>query len=76
MMNCSMYWGGVFDQAQGYVNIQGVYTFLKDSMLSPEEAKAQLENVRDTQLLPWFEEDVLKLEWAYTESALVLSGVV
>jgi hypothetical protein len=32
--------------------------------------------VRDDQLLPWFEEDVLTLEWAWTEAALILEAAV
>jgi aminopeptidase YwaD len=76
MMDCFMYWGDDFDQAQDYVDIQGVYLGLKDGSMSKADALAQLESVRDDQLLPWFEEDVLTLEWAWTEAALILEAAV
>jgi len=69
MMYCFMYWGDDFDQAQDYIDIQGVYLGLKDGSMSVEEALGQLEWVRDNQLLPWYAEDVQTLEWAWTEAA-------
>jgi len=65
MVDCFGYWGDDFDQAQGYVDIQGVYLGLKDGSMSVDEALNQLAWVRDNQLEPWFIEDVLTLgrEW-------------
>lgn len=76
MMYCFMYWGDDFDQAQDYVDIQGVYLGLKDGSMSGEEVLDQLEWVRGCQLLPWFEEDVLTLEWAWTDAAEMLEAVL
>jgi hypothetical protein len=76
MMYCFMYWGDDFDQAQSYIDIQGVYLGLKDGSLSAEDALEQLEWVRDNQLLPWYAEDVETLEWAWTEAAGPLVAVL
>jgi hypothetical protein len=67
MMDCFGYWGDDFDQAQDYVDIQGVYLGLKDGSMSAEDALAYLEEVRSGEdgLEEWYEEDVLSLarEW-------------
>ena len=65
MVDCFGYWGDDFDQAQGYVDIQGVYLGLKDGSMSVEDALDLLTLVKDYQLEPWFTEDVLTLgrEW-------------
>jgi len=65
MVDCFGYWGDDFDQAQGYVDIQGVYLGLKDGSMSVDEALDLLTWVKDYQLEPWFTEDVLTLgrEW-------------
>ena len=76
MMYCSMYWGDDFDQAQDYVDIQGVYLGLKDGSMSVEDALAQLVWVRDNQLEPWFVEDVLMLELGYMNACGPLEGVL
>jgi hypothetical protein len=76
MTECFMYWGDDYDQAQGYVDVQGVYLGLKDGSMSSEEALSQLIWIRDNQLLPWFQEDVLTLEWAYVSSSEVLEAVL
>lgn len=76
MMDCFMYWGDDFDQAQDYVDIQGVYLGLKDGSMTRAEALEQLEPIRDDQLAPWFEEDVESLRWAWTEAALILEAAV
>ena len=72
MMYCDQYWGGVYDQAQAYIDIQGVYLGLMDGTMSAEEALAELNWVVDNQLIPWFEEDVLSLEREWTNAAEVL----
>jgi Iap family predicted aminopeptidase len=76
MTECFMYWGDDYDQAQGYVDVQGVYLGLKDGSMSAEEALSQLIWIRDNQLLPWFQEDVMTLEWAYLSSSEVLEAVL
>ena len=76
MMDCFMYWGDDFDQAQDYVDIQGVYLGLKDGSVSAEDALAQLVFVRDNQLEPWFAEDVLTLEREYMNACVPLEGVL
>lgn len=76
MVDCFMYWGDDFDQAQDYVDIQGVYLGLKDGSMTRAEALEQLEPIRDDQLIPWFEEDVDTLGWAWTEAALILEAAV
>jgi hypothetical protein len=76
MMYCSMYWGDDFDQAQDYVDIQGVYLGLMDGSMSVEDALAQLVWVRDNQLEPWFAEDVLTLEREYMNACVPLEGVL
>jgi len=75
-MDCFMYWGGEFDQAQAYVDIQGVYLGLTDGSMSQEDALAQLLDVRDNQLRPWFAEDVLTLEREWTNAAVPLADVL
>jgi hypothetical protein len=76
MMYCFMYWGDDFDQAQSYVDIQGVYLGLKDGSMSMEDALEQLEWVRDNQLEPWYMEDVLSLEREWTNAAGPLEVVL
>lgn len=75
MMDCFMYWGDDFDQAQDYVDVQGVYIGLQDGSMSVEESLAYLKDVR-SDLLSWFQTDVQTLEWAYLSSSEVLEGVL
>jgi hypothetical protein len=76
MMYCFMYWGDDFDQAQDYVDIQGVYLGLEDGSMPLEDALEQLEWVRDNQLEPWYMEDVLSLEREWTNAAGPLEVVL
>ncbi len=76
MMYCDQYWGGEFDQAQAYVDIQGVYLGLTDGSMTAEEALAELNWVVDNQLIPWFVEDVLSLEREWTNAAVVLEAAL
>ena len=76
MTDCFMYWGDDFDQAQDYVDIQGVYLGLKDGSMSVEDALEQLEGVRDNQLGPWYMEDVLTLEREWTNAAGPLEDIL
>ena len=76
MVHTYMYWGDDFDQQQMYVDVHGVYLGLKDGSMSPEDARAQLLWIRDNQLVPWFEEDLGTLQWAWNEGAGILAGAV
>ncbi len=76
MMYCELYWGGEFDQAQGYIDIQGVYLGLTDGSMTVEEALDQLDWVLDEQLVPWLVEDVQSLEREWTNSAEPLQAVL
>jgi hypothetical protein len=76
MMYCEQYWGGDFDQAQAYVDIQGVYLGLKDGSMTADEAAGQLSWVIDVQLLPWLAEDVQSLEREWANSAEPLEAVL
>jgi hypothetical protein len=76
MMDCFMYWGDDFDQAQDYCDIQGVYLGLMDGSMTTEEAIAQLGAVLEDQLEPWYEEDILKLEVEWRNAAAPLVEVL
>jgi hypothetical protein len=76
MMDCDQYWGDDFDQAQAYVDVQGVYLGLGNGTMSPQEAMVELQYIIDEQLVPWFEADVLVLAWAFGQSAEVLAEVL
>ncbi|HDP97064.1 MAG TPA: M28 family peptidase [Euryarchaeota archaeon] len=76
MINDCMYWGDDFDQQQAYVDVHWIYTGLKDKTLSVSAAITALEEIRNTQLIPWLEEDLAMLEWAYMESAEVLEDAL
>jgi len=74
MVNAYMYWGDDFDQQQGYVDVHGVYLGLKDGSMTRAEAIAELKLIRDNQLMPWFVEDIMTLEWAWTEATMILDA--
>jgi hypothetical protein len=74
MVNAYMYWGDDFDQQQGYVDVHGVYLGLKDGSMTRTEAIAELKLIRDNQLMPWFVEDIMTLEWAWTEATMILDA--
>jgi len=74
MINDEMYWGDDFDQQQAYVNVHWIYMGLKDETLSVSGAITALNEIRNTQLIPWLEEDLGSLEWAYGEAAMILSS--
>lgn len=67
-----MYWGGDFDQQQKYVDVQGIYLGLKDGSMTRGDAQAALIDIRDTQLLPWYEADLGIQAWAWTSGANIL----
>jgi len=76
MVNTYMYWGDDFDQQQAYVDVQGIYLGLKDGSVSKAAALADLTWIRDAQLLPWFQEDLRTLVWAWSRAAAVLDAAL
>lgn len=76
MMDCYMYWGDDFDQAQDFVDIQGVYLGLVDGSMSRSDALSQLTTIRNDQLEPWFVEDIQTLEREWTNAAAPLEAVL
>src|SRR3990170_4387632 len=76
MVNTYMYWGDDFDQQQAYVDVQGIYLGLKDGSVSKAAALADLIWIRDAQLLPWFQEDLRTLVWAWSRAAAVLDAAL
>jgi hypothetical protein len=76
MVNTYMYWGDDFDQQQMYVDVQGIYLGLQDGSMSKADAISSLTNIRDSQLLPWFEADLGVQQWAWTTSAGILDAAV
>jgi hypothetical protein len=76
MYNDVMYWGGVWDQQQAYVNVLWIYAGLRDGTLSPAGASAALNNIKTTQLVPWLLQDLQVLERAWLGATSTLSVVV
>ncbi len=72
MISDSMYWADDFDQQQDYVDVHAIYRGLKAGSLTPQGAINELQVIRQTQLIPWLEEDLDKLEWAWREAARTL----
>ena len=70
------YWGSDFDQQQAYVDVYWVWAGLKAGTLPVNDAISALEDIRQSQLIPWLEGDLGTLDWAYSEAAEVLEGVV
>ena len=65
-----------FGQQQAYLDVYWVYLGLLNDALSDSEARLVLEDMRDNLLIPWLQEDLLTLEWAWTESAALLSALL
>jgi hypothetical protein len=59
-----------------YVDVQGIYLGLQDGSMSKADAISSLTNIRDSQLLPWFEADLGVQQWAWTTSAGILDAAV
>ncbi len=76
MINDAMYWADDFDQQQAYVDVHWIYMGLKDGALSTDDAINALENIKNTQLIPWLEEDLETLEWAWTNAAYILESAL
>ncbi|MDH5565419.1 MAG: M28 family metallopeptidase, partial [Myxococcales bacterium] len=69
MISDSMYWGDDFDQQQAYVDVHAIHRGLKDGSLELPGAISALQEIRRTQLIPWLEEDLGTLAWAWKEAA-------
>ncbi|MDH4122704.1 MAG: M28 family peptidase [Thermoplasmata archaeon] len=76
MINDEMYWGDDFDQQQMYVDVHWIYMGLKDKSLSVNDAIDALNDIKNTQLIPWLEEDLVALAWAWGEASMVLDAAV
>jgi hypothetical protein len=72
MQDVFMYWGDDFDQQQRYVDVQGVYLGLKDGSMTRADAINQLTSIRDGQLVPWFEADLVVMSSAWDQGAAIL----
>jgi len=75
MIDDEMYWADDFDQQQEYLDVYWVYLGLAGETLANHEAQSILEDMRDDLLIPWLQEDLLTLEWAWMEAAEVLAQV-
>ncbi|UCE91095.1 MAG: M28 family peptidase [Methanobacteriota archaeon] len=72
MINPSMYWGDDWDQQQAYIDVHWIYDGLASATLSRTEAVDALTKIKEGQLIPWLEEDLLKIEWAFSEAGSLL----
>ena len=75
MINDEMYWADDFDQQQAYLNVYWIYLGLQDETLTSSEAQLILEDMMDDLLIPWLQEDLLTLEWAWTEASNLLTEI-
>ena len=73
MVNDEMYWADDYDQQQAYLDVYWVYLGLVDGTLPEAEAQGALEDMRDGLLIPWLQEDLLTMEWAWLEGADILA---
>jgi len=76
MDQCYMYWGDDFDQQQAYVDVYGIYFGLKDGTMSKSAALGALNDIKNTQLVPWLEADLATLVWAWGDAAAILDAGV
>jgi hypothetical protein len=76
MINDAMYWGDDFDQQQKYVDVYAIYMGLKAGTLSIPNAVSALNEIRINQLIPWLQEDLATLGWAWTTAASILNSAV
>ena len=72
MINDTMHWGDDFDQQQKYIDVYALYLGIDDETTSIADAITELQSIKDTQLLPWLEEDLLTLQdqWGLAEEVL------
>lgn len=75
MDKCFMYWGDDFDQQQAYVDVYGIYFGLKDGTMTKSAALNALNDIKNTQLVPWLEADLQVMGWAWTQGAGILDAV-
>lgn len=76
MINDEMYWGAVWDQQQYYVDVQWIHIGLSEKTLTRADALAALKDIKNSQLIPWLDEDLASLESAYAEAAGILDMVI
>jgi len=76
MDKCFMYWGDDFDQQQAYVDVHGIYFGLMDGTMTKSTALNALNDIKNTQLVPWLEVDLGKLAWAWGDAAAILDAGV
>ncbi|HEY5659018.1 MAG TPA: M28 family peptidase [Myxococcota bacterium] len=74
MISDSMYWGDDFDQQQAYVDVHDIHRRLKAGSPSLPDAIAELQAIRQTQLIPWLLEDLEALGTAWREAAGILAN--
>lgn len=74
MDKCFMYWGDDFDQQQAYVDVYGIYFGLKDGTMTKAAALTALNDIKNTQLVPWLEADLQVMGWAWTQGAGILDA--
>ncbi|MGB2825354.1 MAG: hypothetical protein WBC49_01785, partial [Thermoplasmata archaeon] len=58
------------------LDVYWVYLGLTSETLTDRAAPLIREDMRDDLLIPWLQEDLLTLEWAWTESAALLSALL
>jgi hypothetical protein len=66
-----MYWGDDFDQQQAYVDVHAIHRALQSGG-SLSDAIAELQVIRQTQLIPWLETDLAKLAEKWGQAAGIL----
>jgi hypothetical protein len=76
MISDSMYWGDDFDQQQAYVDVHAIHRGLESGSLALPDAIAALQEIRQTQLIPWLETDLAKLAEKWGEAAGILPEAV
>lgn len=76
MVDCYLYWGDDFDQAQDYVDVQDVYLGLLDGSMPRDDAFARLTDIRDNELELWFLADIETLRREWTNAAVPLEAVL
>ena len=72
MINDNMYWGDDFDQQQKYVDVYSLYTGLRDTTMRISMVLAELRSIKETELLPWLEEDLNTLRDQWHLAAVVV----
>ena len=74
MDKCFMYWGDDFDQQQAYIDVYPIYFGLKDGTMSKSDAISALNDIKNSQLMPWMSEDLWTIAWAWSSGAAILNA--